>query len=365
MLRKLNRLRRPRLHSHGRGRRLPLVAVATVAGLTTISAAGLATAASTSPRAAASARAAHAVTAQAAHRAMATAAVGCRPPYSPTSPWNTPIASRPAIAPGSAMHVRALGSQLSSDPTEYTYPVYLARSGIPLQAVHVSGTYSNVSANGRRLRISQSTTVRLRIPTGAGASAGSDGQLVLLDPLTGNEWGFWRLQPTGAGRWSAENGYRYNIGWNGVPPRDASGSPFGSRGSGVPYLAGLVRPCELAQGHIDHALALAYPTPTSRHVYPATKSDGGGTSPADMPEGSRLQLDPRLTAGRLRSLGCRGACLTIARAMQVYGMYIIDNSGHAKIMLEDNRTAHWHGRVSASTVSPIPISDLRLLSVRR
>jgi hypothetical protein len=289
------------------------------------------------------------------------ASPACRPPYFATSPWNTPIGGWPAIDPLSASHVGTLGSALSSDPTQYTYPVYYVSAGAPLQTVQISGTYSDVTRGGRRLRLRGGATLHLRIPAGAGPSAGTDAQLIVINRATGDEWGFWQISLQAGGRWTAQNGYHYNVNWSGVPPRDGDGNPFGSRGAGVTYLAGLVRPCEIAQGHIDHALALAYPTPTSRFVYPASKSDGGGGSPADMPEGARLQLDPSLSAGRLRGLGCRGACLIIARAMQTYGMYIIDNSGHAKIMLEDNRTAHWHGRVSESTVSAIPVSALRVV----
>jgi hypothetical protein len=80
-----------------------------------------------------------------------------------------------------------------------------------------------------------------------------------------------------------------------------------------------------------------------------------------MPEGTRLQLDPTLTSSRLAEMGCRGPCLTIARALQRYGMYVIDNSGRPKVMLEYADTAGWRGFVDAKTVSPIPLSAFRVL----
>ena len=122
-----------------------------------------------------------------------------------------------------------------------------------------------------------------------------------------------------------------------------------------------MRPCELRRGRIDHALAFAYNFPSPAHVYPATKSDGSGDRAADMPEGTRMQLDPSLTAQRLREMGCRGPCLTIARALQRYGMYVIDNSGRPKVILEYVDTARWRGFVDAETVSPIPLSAFRVL----
>jgi hypothetical protein len=173
--------------------------------------------------------------------------------------------------------------------------------------------------------------------------------IVLRSPTT-------RAHAAGESVWAigATNGYHYNTLWSGVPP-----SGFGSRGAGVPYLAGLVRPCEISQGHIDHALAFAYQNTTSRFVRPATKSDG--TASSGMPEGSHLQLDPSISASTIAGWGCTGACLTIARALQRYGMYLIDSAGHPKVFLEYQGTAHWSSAVSASTTNPIPLPDFRVV----
>ena len=94
-----------------------------------------------------------------------------------------------------------------------------------------------------------------------------------------------------AGAGGIDNGYHYNMRCSAVPPRAADGQTFGSRGAGVPYLAGLVRPCELRRG--ASTTRSRSPTPSRRDaVYPATKSDGARRRAADMPEGTRLQLDP-------------------------------------------------------------------------
>ena len=153
---------------------------------------------------------------------------------------------------------------------------------------------------------------------------------------------------------SATNGYHYNDNWSGIPP-----SGFGSRGGGVPYLAGLVRPCEIAQGQIDHALAFAYQNTTSQFVSPATKSDGSSSS--GMPEGAHLQLNPSISNATIESWGCTGACFDAAKALQTYGMYLIDSSSHPKVMFEDDSTANWGNTVSASTTNPIPLSDFRVI----
>jgi hypothetical protein len=155
----------------------------------------------------------------------------------------------------------------------------------------------------------------------------------------------------------ASNGYRYNTRYSGVPPHG-----FASRGAGVPYLAGLVRPCEIARGRIDHALAFVAPATTAQFVYPATKSDGHAAPGQGLAEGSRLQLDPSIPDRVIKDKWrCRNACFTIAKALRRYGMYVIDSGGHPKIVIEDSRTAHWSKRIDASTVTAIPVSALRVL----
>jgi hypothetical protein len=287
------------------------------------------------------------------------AASSCLRPYAPGSPWNRPIGRSPRYDPQSDFHLAALDGALTSDPRSYTFPVYEVTSRTPTQPVSLSGWFSHTSAGGKRLRNTQGAVVQVPIPASARPAAGSDGQIIVVNRSTGEEWGFWRAERRAGGGWSATNGYRYNVRWSGVAP--VSGSKFTARGSGIPYLAGLVRRCEIARGRIDHALAFAYDYPAGSFVHPATKSDGKGSSPADLPEGARLQLDPKLTRSQIQSWGCRRACLTIARALQTYGMYVVDNAGREKIMVEYGGTARWDGLLTSRTVSPIPLHAFELL----
>jgi hypothetical protein len=278
----------------------------------------------------------------------------CPRPYSTSSPWNTPIAE--------ARYANGLkvAGPLTSDPTQYTYPVYRAGARTPWRTLRVDGVYSNVTAGGRELSLLQNARLRLPIPNRVRGAAGSDAQIVIVNPATGDEWGAWQVRRDGSG-FRAQNAYHYNTRWSGVPPHTSDGRPFGSRGAGVPYLAGLVRPCEIARGRIDHALAFAYDSPSPAHKYPATKSDGTGSGAGALPEGTRLQLDPSLSARQIRAWGCRGACFVVARALQRYGMFVIDASGRPKVMFEYAGTARWNGVVHASTVSPIPLRALRVV----
>src|SRR5581483_1035663 len=281
-------------------------------------------------------------------------------PYDASSPWNTPIGPSPTVSPNSAAWIASISATgaFSSDPDQYTIPLYTVDSSTPLKTVRFSGYYSTYDSgdNSRVGHGTAPTVTGIPIPNGAVAGTGTDGQLDLWDPSTGVEYGFWQFSgPDSSGVYHATNGYQYhsNSGYYGRFADGGSG-----RGTGTPYFAGLVRPWEIAQGHIDHAIAFAFSSPSSSFVYPASKSDGSGTGP---PEGARIQLDPSLTDSDFTKWGLSPAAKVIAKALQTYGMYLIDNSGSPKIYLEDRRTAGWDTSITRTTVSNIPWSAFRVV----
>jgi len=81
-----------------------------------------------------------------------------------------------------------------------------------------------------------------------------------------------------------------------------------------------------------------------------------------MPEGTRLQLDPNATEQQINQwCGQDPACRVIVRAMQEYGMFVMENSGHPKLFVEDKETALWNGRVTFDTVRNIPYEAFHVL----
>jgi hypothetical protein len=267
--------------------------------------------------------------------------------------------------------ISLIGGPITSDPRQYTYPVYVVNASTPMGKVKLSGLYSNVTGTAN----DDTTLTRVSAPVvdvplrpEFSPAAGSDGQAIIVNPITGDEWGFWRLTKDSTGVWTATNGYHYNVYWDGHPPRTSSNQSFGSRGAGVTYFSGLIRPYEIANARIDHALAFAFggdsailsQWPSTSWVYPASKSDGKSTDPISLPEGARLQLDPTMSDMELRARGCSQAAITMAHAMQEYGMYVIDQSGSDKIMLEYSGTADWTALgVGRSTASCIPLDRFR------
>jgi hypothetical protein len=284
----------------------------------------------------------------------------CARPYADDSPWNRPVAKvqgRPAGLDD--------GSPLTSDPSQYTYPVYEVTRRTPLRTVRFDGWYSRVVAGGTRLknvRGGSDQVARVPIPARAMAAAGSDAQIIVVNRDTGEEWDMSNVTRASDGTFDVSNIGRYVTKWSAVPPQDDNFKPYFLRGAKIPYLAGLVRPCEIRRGRISHALAFAYPATTSQWVYPATHSDGRRPVDAGLPMGTRLQLDPSIGAETItQRWGCTGPCLTVARALQRYGMYLIDTSGRPKLMMEYDATADWKGMVTASTPSAIPVEHLRIV----
>jgi hypothetical protein len=287
-----------------------------------------------------------------AHTVLAAATGDCTPPY--TGVWRTPIPANAAVDAKNAQYIATLTGPFGSDVSQFTMPVYRIVGSIPLKTMTVSGVYSDVTNNGNTLTKTKGA-IQVPVPVGAKEAAGSDAQIIFWNQSTGDEYGFWQVKMNADGSGTAVNGYHYNTKWSGVPP-----TGFGSRGAGVPYLTGLVMPCEITQGHIDHPVALAYQSTSATFVYPATKSDG--TVVNGMPEGAHLQLDPGLTAAQIEAWGCTAACLTMAKAMQQYGLIIIDKAGHPKVYAEYEGTAQWGGVISANTVAKIPYSAFRVLA---
>ena len=124
-----------------------------------------------------------------------------------------------------------------------------------------------------------------------------------------------------------------------------------------------MRACEIAQGKIEHALALAYDSPSVAYITPLRGTNGTDGGPGALPIGARIQLDPALTPADLAASGCKRTCLTIARALQTYGAFVVGRSGRPKIYVEHNLTAKWRGAMRANTVSRLPLKSLRVLDL--
>ncbi|WP_448204591.1 hypothetical protein [Azospirillum sp. sgz302134] len=249
------------------------------------------------------------------------------------APWNRPVAGLPPARDGDEL-VRLLWDHASDRPGNFN--LNLTEGFAVYHADDADGPY--------RIRLAWGGPLdgqfvpwnpRWRIPPG------EDRKVIVLDRATGREWNLYQAD-FADGRLRASNGSlvpgRYDT-YTGTNPR--------SRGVGIQYSAMLVRPFEIEQGVIRHALAMTIDnTDGRRFVAPAVKLEHPGTR-RGIPEGTRFAI----TAGdaaieswirglpeEIRLL-CAPGARTIARALRDYGWFITDTGGSGSLEFEANASA--------------------------
>jgi len=282
-------------------------------------------------------------------------------PYSADSPWNTPLPANPQVHSRSAEWINRIAF-VSIDPTQYSYPVYFANESAPVWTITCTGAakvYKGTSASD-----APNKRFTVRLPSDFTVSAGSDGQIIAVDLTNGDELDLWQVRNVNrtARTATASNGSLLVGGMYGKGTTHPT--VYASRGAGVPYYAGLIRPHEIAAGRIPHALVVGCNSVGPQHVYPATKSDG--PTNGGIPEGSRIFLDPSVNLDQVRDSQNRALTATgkiVARALQEFGAYVIDYAGNTgKIYAEYEATAHWNGSLPNSVVNRIPSNLLRVVA---
>jgi hypothetical protein len=241
---------------------------------------------------------------------------------------------------------------IGSDASQYTPNMYWVSNGTPLVPVKLFKNRFRDAMNDQTVQYGQpADIVWIPLPMQARPANGTDGQLVVINVDTGEEWGLNKGYVDGAGNWFAGGIYRYHIQNSGIPPEG-----FGQRGAGIGQLAGIVRRCEVDRGRIDHAVTLAYDHPCEPEIcqgngWPAAippfrKTDGRGASAFDIPEGARIAIRPEVSQEAIVE-ACAGikGCIVWALNMQEYGGFVVDNSGHPKTYAEGNATADWEPAV--------------------
>ena len=170
-----------------------------------------------------------------------------------------------------------------------------------------------------------------RIPLTAKPDPAGDGHLVVHDPVARREWGMWeaRYDPT-LDAWTSSAGAAVSLDGDGIAPAGRASA----NAANFPLLGGLIRPEEIAQGRIDHALVFGQPgIGAGRPVCPATANVSTTSDPLALREGTLLQLDPAVDVDALPLPGWQKV---VARALQKYGMYLRDNSGSLAIYAENS-----------------------------
>ncbi len=262
-------------------------------------------------------------------------------PFSPTSPWNTPVPANPVLEANSAALIADLassspyGSHLDVNITGYSMPLYWADASTPTFPVLVDwgGPGWGTTANG-----GYNATATMPIPAGATPDPQSDHHLLVIDKQRGIEWGCWNMQ-SGSSGWHAGLCATTDLTGTGVRTPQALAQHWydalGARASGFPLVAGLIRMEEVQAGHIDHALVIAYPHMGNTYTPPASTASAPNT-PGGIPCGGRIQYDPSVN---LDTLGLSPTGKMIMQALQTYGAYVGDMSGAISLYAENSPAA--------------------------
>lgn len=234
--------------------------------------------------------------------------------YSAASFWNRPIGANPAVDANSTAIIKA------------AILPYARRSafangddwGIGLVKASATDKMYVVAC----LQFYCNGPVSFRIPRGALPTTGSDHHLVVVEG--DKELDMWNATYNArSDAWSAGGRFvsdLYGWGANAAPGHPAGGAVA----AGFSGMGGVVRPEEIAQGRIDHALSVTVPNPRTGSVGPATATDGTNQDPLSIPEGAHLQLDPDYDVAAQPWPSWEK---TLAKALQTYGAYVSDNGG--------------------------------------
>jgi hypothetical protein len=260
-----------------------------------------------------------------------------------------------AIVTDLARNVRTV--KVNAAVTGEVPTVYVASTTDPIYTILMSGR-----------------TERVRVPAGARPGSGADRPLVILNPEHPDhgakvELRVWQASVDHANRRITGNGaglFRYNndgarLNPDGTRSLSVAFRGFGT-GSGLSYMAGLVRPGEVAGGEIRHAIRVAWGCNdfTDAHRAPAIRTDQSSTrcngsataAQAKVDMGMRMRLDPAVNCearrapvlpGRSESTRETAFVRTLCRALQRYGLVVLDGTGNdgLVIYMEDEITARW------------------------
>jgi hypothetical protein len=301
--------------------------------------------------------------------------------FSDTSFWNQPIGEHPEIDPESDRFISLLkqeptGNNFGINATRWTIPVYEACKTTP--RVDIGYYYlsdrekEHWHTSRERFGHGPGFGKNVPMPPEATPDPEEDAHLAVVDRENRIAWDMWGLQKHEDGSWTSNTGMKYPLDGDGVfrtedfDILDGESVHFHgpSRAAGVPAIAGLILYDEVMSGKIEHKLACATRFNAKQEfVYPASWTDGfveGG-----IPEGAVIQLDPGLDLDRF---GLWPGEKVVARALQEYGMVVVDAAGGSPIYAEGlwgHPGKSWEGvlREWDGGINSIPYDHYRVLKL--
>jgi hypothetical protein len=295
--------------------------------------------------------------------------------FSSTSFFNEAIPADAPLDSSSATAVSAFVAEIVKEEEEKRGPYINTTVGsVPVYTVSASQPVVRVTLeNAWKSPTLAAAWEAVPLPSGAQPAMGRDKYLVLSQPGTDKLWEFWKLEDTAAG-WQAGWGgamqsASLNFGAYGPEAWSGAITGWGASATSLSIAGGLITLEDLEKGVINHALAMAIPTPRAAvYASPAKRTDGSSTKLASIPEGAHLRLDPNLD---LASLNLPRVTRMIAEAAQRYGIFVRDRAGNVAFYAQDptptgvnpypGATGYFEGKSPLRLLAAFPWSHLQLL----
>jgi hypothetical protein len=253
---------------------------------------------------------------------------GC-PVFPKDNPWNTDVSGYPVDRPRSDAYIGSLGSiTLWPDFGSGRYGDF----GIPYGVVAPDQPLVPISFHVSPQIAAESDPGPYPIPPTARVEGGGDHHVLILRQGDCRLFELYDATKQPDNSWSVYSAATFDLRSNalrhdGYTSADAAG---------LPMLPGLARVDEVRAGAIDHALRIAIPSTQNAYIHPATHAASSSTNPALPPMGLRVRLKATYDISALH-----GQARVIARALQVYGALVADNSGGARVFISGTPDPGW------------------------
>ncbi len=254
---------------------------------------------------------------------------GC-PIFPKDNPWNTDVSGYPVDRPTSDAYIGSLGAiTLWPDFGSGAYGDY----GIPYGTVPADQPLVPITFHVSPQIASESDPGPYPIPPTARVEGGGDHHVLVLRQGDCRLFELYDATKQADDGWSVYSAATFDLRSNalrhdGYTSADAAG---------LPMLPGLARVDEVQSGAIEHALRIAIPQTQDAYIHPATHAASSATDPALPPMGLRVRLKASYNVAALH-----GQARVIARALQVYGALVADNSGGAKVFISGTPDPGWN-----------------------
>lgn len=230
-------------------------------------------------------------------------------PFAAASPWNTPIPAG-AVFQNPAILATTTGKTVRQWSAASMITLAWGTAADPETTIRLPAGWGWPAE-----------TIIMRVPAGTVAPGTSDNTICFVDTTTGLVVDLWQAAKGADGSWSGSSAAQCTLtssGWG------AAGKAAGVRAAGCSNLGGLVTSQDIANGAINHALAIVLPPEMIAAGFraPAMSTDAGSTTGV-VQVGQRLAIPPSTPKPKLATT--QGSLLW--DAMVKYGAFCVDHCG--------------------------------------